>query len=86
MEYRDSQHSNTYTIMSKITEIIENNVFCVSEEEGDYDEVANAMREYAEYYAAKCLKEADRLFEWEHDMEYWEGDELPSSIKLPEHE
>ena len=34
----------------KIKEIIENNIFCISEAEGDYEEVANAMKEYAELY------------------------------------
>jgi len=62
--------------MSKITEIIENNVFCVSEAEGDYEEVANAMREYAEWYANKCLALVDKM-----------PQEIPiMSFQLPNHE
>ena len=35
--------------MSKIREILENNVFCISEAEGDYGEVETAMKIYAEF-------------------------------------
>ncbi len=37
--------------MSKLKEILENNVFCISEIEGDYEQVFDAMKEYAEWYA-----------------------------------
>ena len=46
--------------MSNIESIIEDNVFCVSKAEGDYEEIERAMKTYAEYYALKCLEIASK--------------------------
>lgn len=47
--------------------------------------IEQAMREYAEFYAKKCLKLADGEFGWDHDFEHWYSETKPSDIDLPFH-
>lgn len=74
----------------KIKEIIENNVFCVVECEGDYEEVASAMKEYAEYY---CEKFRQELIKDSYYLSAMEGEPVKVveeidiiQLKLPNHE
>lgn len=43
---------------------------------GNIDDVKKLMKKYAKY----CIKQLDIEFEWDHDMEKWTGDCLPSEI------
>ena len=47
--------------------------------------IEQAMREYAEFYAKKCLKLADNEFGWDHDLEEYTSEMKPSDIDLPLH-
>lgn len=71
--------------MSKIKEVIENNVFCASEAEGDYEEIANAMKEYAEFYCERFRTElSNRSYHYENARVV--DADLVECLDLPEHE
>lgn len=75
--------------MNKIDEIIHTIQISSSElhlDDWTLDDVRQCMKEYAEWYANKCLLVADDMFDWDHDLEEWTSDYKPSEIDLPEHD
>lgn len=77
--------------MTKIEEILQENVHVPkhgSDPEWTEDNVRIAMKEYAEYYAKKCLEitalnvDCGNIEDWQYDIVR----ESILNIKLPEHE
>lgn len=70
--------------MTKIDELIDS--IYNSKDRFDWVDIEKIMKEYAEWYANKCLLVADDMFDWDHDLEEWTSDYKPSEIDLPEHD
>lgn len=77
--------------MTKIEELIESirgkqiTGYMVHQDFQESD-IEGIMKEYAEFYAKKCLKIADGEFGWDHDLEEYTSEMKPSDIDLPPHQ
>lgn len=71
--------------MTKIQELIKKPPYEYSGGVYSFVDIEELMKEYAEWYAKKCLEIADENFNWDHDMEEWCGGIRPSRIQLPPH-